>query len=76
MRNDKDGTGIFDRRERHLAQELSDSRDGPAAQKPSPDRSEGGRDRVLPFFLRLGTAAQERQYAHRIDWAQRYAQTA
>jgi 2-polyprenyl-6-methoxyphenol hydroxylase-like FAD-dependent oxidoreductase len=31
------------------------------------------RDRVLPFFLRLGTAAQERHYAHRIDWAQRYA---
>ena len=31
------------------------------------------RDRILPFFLRLGTAAQERQYAHRIDWAQRYA---
>jgi 2-polyprenyl-6-methoxyphenol hydroxylase-like FAD-dependent oxidoreductase len=31
------------------------------------------RDRVLPFFLRLGSAAQERQYAHRIDWAQRYA---
>ena len=30
------------------------------------------RDRVLPFFLRLGTAAQERQYAHRIAWAQRY----
>jgi 2-polyprenyl-6-methoxyphenol hydroxylase-like FAD-dependent oxidoreductase len=31
------------------------------------------RDRVLPFFLRLGMAAQERQYAHRIDWTQRYA---
>jgi 2-polyprenyl-6-methoxyphenol hydroxylase-like FAD-dependent oxidoreductase len=31
------------------------------------------RDRVLPFFLRLGTKAQERQYAYRVDWAQRYA---
>jgi hypothetical protein len=31
------------------------------------------RDRMLPFFLRLGTAAQERHYAFRIDWAQRYA---
>ena len=31
------------------------------------------RDRILPLFLRLGTAAQERQYAHRIDWSQRYA---
>jgi 2-polyprenyl-6-methoxyphenol hydroxylase-like FAD-dependent oxidoreductase len=31
------------------------------------------RDRVLPFLLRLGTAAQERHYAHRITWAQRYA---
>jgi 2-polyprenyl-6-methoxyphenol hydroxylase-like FAD-dependent oxidoreductase len=31
------------------------------------------RDRVLPFFLRLGTKAQERQYAYRVDWMQRYA---
>ena len=30
------------------------------------------RDRVLPLFLRLGTKAQERQYAYRVNWAQRY----
>jgi 2-polyprenyl-6-methoxyphenol hydroxylase-like FAD-dependent oxidoreductase len=30
------------------------------------------RDRVLPFFLRLGAAAQERQYAFRVQWTQRY----
>ena len=30
------------------------------------------RDRVLPFFLRLGTKAQERQYAYRLNWLQRY----
>jgi 2-polyprenyl-6-methoxyphenol hydroxylase-like FAD-dependent oxidoreductase len=30
------------------------------------------RDRVLPFFLRLGTKAQERQYGYRINWAERY----
>ena len=31
------------------------------------------RDRMLPLFLRLGTRAQERQYAYRIDWTQRAA---
>ncbi len=31
------------------------------------------RDRLLPFFLWLGAAAQERQYAFRVHWAQRYA---
>jgi FAD-dependent urate hydroxylase len=31
------------------------------------------RDRVLPFFLRFGSAVQDRQYAHRIDWTQQYA---
>jgi 2-polyprenyl-6-methoxyphenol hydroxylase-like FAD-dependent oxidoreductase len=31
------------------------------------------RDRVLPLFLRLGAKWQERQYAFRIDWQQRYA---
>jgi 2-polyprenyl-6-methoxyphenol hydroxylase-like FAD-dependent oxidoreductase len=31
------------------------------------------RDRVLPLFLRLGSKAQERQYAYRLDWGQRYA---
>jgi 2-polyprenyl-6-methoxyphenol hydroxylase-like FAD-dependent oxidoreductase len=31
------------------------------------------RDRMLPLFLRLGTRAQERQYAYRIDWMQRAA---
>lgn len=31
------------------------------------------RDRMLPFFLRLGTKAQEQQYAYRIDWAQQTA---
>ena len=29
------------------------------------------RDRMLPFFLRLGTKAQEQQYAFRINWAER-----
>ena len=28
------------------------------------------RDRMLPFFLRLGARAQHRQYAHRIEWQQ------
>ena len=27
------------------------------------------RDRLLPVFLRLGTRAQEQQYAYRIDWS-------
>ena len=31
------------------------------------------RDRLLPFFLRLGTRAQERQYAFRVTWSERYA---
>lgn len=31
------------------------------------------RDRVLPFFLRLGARAQERHYAYRLNWAQQYA---
>ena len=31
------------------------------------------RDRLLPFFLRLGTTAQERHYAFRVHWTQRYA---
>jgi 2-polyprenyl-6-methoxyphenol hydroxylase-like FAD-dependent oxidoreductase len=31
------------------------------------------RDRLLPFFLRFGAAAQERQYAYRIDWSERHA---
>jgi 2-polyprenyl-6-methoxyphenol hydroxylase-like FAD-dependent oxidoreductase len=31
------------------------------------------RDRVLPLFLRLGTRVQDRQYAYRVDWTQRYA---
>jgi 2-polyprenyl-6-methoxyphenol hydroxylase-like FAD-dependent oxidoreductase len=31
------------------------------------------RDRVLPFFLRLGTKEQERQYAYRVAWSDRYA---
>jgi 2-polyprenyl-6-methoxyphenol hydroxylase-like FAD-dependent oxidoreductase len=31
------------------------------------------RDRVLPLFLRLGTRMQNRQYAYRVHWAQRYA---
>ena len=30
------------------------------------------RDRVLPLFLRLGTKAQERHYAYRVNWEQRY----
>jgi len=29
-------------------------------------------DRVLPLFLRLGTKAQERHYAYRVNWEQRY----
>jgi 2-polyprenyl-6-methoxyphenol hydroxylase-like FAD-dependent oxidoreductase len=32
--------------------------------------SEWLRDRMLPFFLRLGTSAQNRAYAHRIEWAE------
>jgi hypothetical protein len=31
------------------------------------------RDGLLPLFLRLGAAAQERHYVYRIDWADRYA---
>jgi 2-polyprenyl-6-methoxyphenol hydroxylase-like FAD-dependent oxidoreductase len=31
------------------------------------------RDRSLPFFLRLGTKAQERQYAYRLPWSHRFA---
>lgn len=31
------------------------------------------RDRLLPFFLRLGARAQERQYAYRVEWSQRYS---
>jgi 2-polyprenyl-6-methoxyphenol hydroxylase-like FAD-dependent oxidoreductase len=31
------------------------------------------RDRVLPFFLKLGTRAQERQYAYRREWTHREA---
>jgi 2-polyprenyl-6-methoxyphenol hydroxylase-like FAD-dependent oxidoreductase len=34
------------------------------------------RDRLLPFFLRLGATAQERQYAFRVHWTQRYASDA
>jgi 2-polyprenyl-6-methoxyphenol hydroxylase-like FAD-dependent oxidoreductase len=34
--------------------------------------SEWFRDRLLPFFLRLGATAQERQYAFRVNWAHRY----
>lgn len=30
--------------------------------------SEWLRDRLLPFFLRLGASAQSKAYAHRIDW--------
>ncbi|WP_438020417.1 NAD(P)/FAD-dependent oxidoreductase [Sorangium sp. So ce315] len=35
--------------------------------------SEWLRDRMLPLFLRLGAAAQERAYAYRIDWEARAA---
>jgi 2-polyprenyl-6-methoxyphenol hydroxylase-like FAD-dependent oxidoreductase len=35
--------------------------------------SEWVRDRVLPLFLRLGTRVQDRQYAYRVNWTQRYA---
>jgi 2-polyprenyl-6-methoxyphenol hydroxylase-like FAD-dependent oxidoreductase len=31
------------------------------------------RDRVLPLFLRLGTRTQNRAYAYRVNWTQRYA---
>jgi 2-polyprenyl-6-methoxyphenol hydroxylase-like FAD-dependent oxidoreductase len=30
------------------------------------------RDRSLPFFLRLGSKAQERQYAYRLPWSHRF----
>lgn len=33
--------------------------------------SEWFRDRMLPFFLKFGAAAQTRSYAFRIDWEQR-----
>jgi FAD-dependent urate hydroxylase len=35
--------------------------------------SEWVRDRALPLFLRLGRRVQDRDYAYRVDWAQRYA---
>lgn len=42
--------------------------------KAVPNRAlEWVRDRLLPIFLRLGAAAQERQYAYRIDWTHRFA---
>ena len=31
------------------------------------------RDRMPPFFLRLGTRARERSYAYRINWQRRTA---
>jgi FAD-dependent urate hydroxylase len=31
------------------------------------------RDRLLPFFLRLGTSAQDRHFAYRVNWMQQYA---
>jgi 2-polyprenyl-6-methoxyphenol hydroxylase-like FAD-dependent oxidoreductase len=31
------------------------------------------RDRVLPFFLRLGARFQEREYGYRVSWGQRHA---
>jgi 2-polyprenyl-6-methoxyphenol hydroxylase-like FAD-dependent oxidoreductase len=31
------------------------------------------RDRLLPFFLRLGTRAQDRHFAYRVNWTQQYA---
>ena len=30
------------------------------------------RDRLLPLFLRLGRRVQDRDYAYRVDWTQRY----
>jgi 2-polyprenyl-6-methoxyphenol hydroxylase-like FAD-dependent oxidoreductase len=35
--------------------------------------SEWLRDRLLPVFLRLGTRAQDRQFAYRVNWTQQYA---
>jgi FAD-dependent urate hydroxylase len=32
--------------------------------------SEWFRDRLLPFFLRLGGPAQSKVYAHRLEWSQ------
>jgi 2-polyprenyl-6-methoxyphenol hydroxylase-like FAD-dependent oxidoreductase len=31
------------------------------------------RDRLLPVFMRLGATVQERQYAYRVNWEERYA---
>jgi len=31
------------------------------------------RDRMLPFFLRLGARAQDRHFAYRVNWMQQYA---
>jgi 2-polyprenyl-6-methoxyphenol hydroxylase-like FAD-dependent oxidoreductase len=52
---------------------LKQSRRNGSGKAVSGPVSEWLRDRLLPFFLRFGTTAQERQYAYRIDWAQRYA---
>jgi FAD-dependent urate hydroxylase len=48
-----------------------------AAQRNGNGKAVGGafsewmRDRLLPFFLRLGASSQSKMYAYRLEWSQR-----
>ena len=59
-------------RRKRVAEIVKQSRRNGGGKAVSGPIGEWVRDRLLPFFLRLGTRAQERQYAYRVDWAQRY----
>jgi 2-polyprenyl-6-methoxyphenol hydroxylase-like FAD-dependent oxidoreductase len=59
-------------RRRRVETIVKESRRTGSAKAVSGPIGEWIRDRVLPVFLRLGTKAQERHYAYRLNWAQRY----
>jgi 2-polyprenyl-6-methoxyphenol hydroxylase-like FAD-dependent oxidoreductase len=64
----------FERARRRRVEEIvrQSRRNGNGRTVSGPVR-EWFRDRMLPFLLRLGERAQERQYAYRVNWAQPYA---
>lgn len=62
----------FERSRRARVEEIvKQSRRNGSGKAVSGPVGEWVRDHMLPFFLKLGIRAQERQYAYRVDWALR-----
>jgi 2-polyprenyl-6-methoxyphenol hydroxylase-like FAD-dependent oxidoreductase len=66
--------GVFERLRRTRVEEIvRQSRRNGSGKAVSGTVSCWIRDRLLPFFLKLGAKAQQQQYGYRIDWTQRVA---